>query len=210
MRLSRWITFPLLMGFLAAVPALIIRNDFWLVELLVRFGIGAGIGFGAQAWSDHRTRQRAGVAYINDEIYSVRQTRSVTIFGDRRHVMDLCEQAVDDLGNARLKNVDRENGEIVAKTRMSLNSFGNLITFRVAEIGDNLAEVTIRTRPALSITAVDYGRGLEIAEKLTQFLKKNEPSVNTSLLRDGADMLAAATKRPLANDFDRRMAGSTD
>jgi hypothetical protein len=210
MRLSRWITFPLLMGILMVVPALIYLNDSSVVEILVRFVIGAGIGFGVQAWSDRRTRQRAGTDKLSEDNYAVSQTRSVTVLGDREKVLNLCEEALRDLGNAWVKNVDSKTGEIAARTYMNWTSFGNKITLRVVDVGENLTEVTINTEPALRLTRVDYGHGLEIAEKLMRFLKKNEPSVNTNLLRDGVEILATATKRPLAKDFDRRMAGSSD
>lgn len=124
--------------------------------------------------------------------------------GDRDYVLGLCEQAIHKLGDVRLKKINRAKGELAAKAKMNWDSFGTLITMRVAEIGESLAEVTITTRPRSSFTRIDYGRGLEAAEKLMQFLKENDRSVSTSLLKDGAEMLAAATKRPLAKDFDRK------
>jgi hypothetical protein len=147
MRLSRWITFPLLMGILMVVPALIFLNDSNLVDLLVRFITGAGMGFVLQAWSDHRTRNRAGSGDLGEDSYAARQSGSVTVFGGRERVLDLCVQAVEELGNARLKRIDRENGEITARTKMNWECFGTIITIRVNEIGDSLAEVSINTRP---------------------------------------------------------------
>jgi hypothetical protein len=210
MRPSRWITFPLLMGVLLALPAVIFRNDSWPLELLFRFIIGIAIGFGCQAWSDYRTRQRAGSEDLSEDHYSVRQSGSVTVFGDRDSVLDLCVKAIEDLGNVRIKKLDREKGEITGRTKMNWESFGTLITLRVAEVGDNLAEVTISTRPIPRTAVVDYGYGLEAVRNITQFLKKNDRSVNTDLLMDGAEILVAATKRPLAKEFDRRMTGSSD
>ena len=210
MRPSRWITFPLLMGVLLALPAVIIRNDSWPLELLFRFIMGIGIGFGSQAWSDHRTRKRAGNVALSDEMYSVQQTRTVTVFGDRQHVLDLCEKAVDALADARRKRVDSNRGEVTARVKMCWDSFGTVIKMNVLEIGESLCRVSIRTRPRIRTTRIDYGRSFEAAENLAQFLKKNDRSVDANLLRDGAEILVAATKRPLAKEFDRRMTGPSD
>jgi hypothetical protein len=210
MRLSRWITFPLLLGFLMVVPALIFLNDSNLVDLLVRFVTGAGMGFAFQAWSDHRTRKRAGSEDLGEDSYAARRSGSVTVFGDRESVLDLCVQAVEELGNARLKRVDRENGEITARTKMNWDSLGTMITIRVNEIGDSLAEVTINTRPIPRTAAIDYGVGLEIVQRLTRFLTKHDRNVDTNLLRDGAEILVGATTRPLSEHFARRMTDSSD
>lgn len=198
-RVSRWITFPLVFAVLMTIPVVLLLEDLTFTEIVSRFTLGALSGFAVQAWSDLRARQRTG--RNDDEIYKVRQERILTIFREPKDAVALCIEAMQSSDLMKLNSIKVEDHSVIGCTRWTWESFGNVVKIQVVELGDKLSEVRINTRPLLQTTAVDYGNGSEIADKLISYLRQNDVSIPTKVLSEGAEVISNAPRRPLDGIF---------
>lgn len=72
---------------------------------------------------------------------------------------------------------DRSAGKIDARTGMTWRSFGELVTVRVAKVGDDGARIAIRSEPTGS-QKVDYGKSAENVELFSSHIA-HRPSVKS-------------------------------
>jgi hypothetical protein len=189
----------LLLGVVMTIPALPSPDGLTLSDIVVRFTLGAVAGFAIQAWSDLRTRQRSG--RDDDEIYEVRQERRLTILRGTQGARDLCREAMRSIDTINTKTIKEKDQLLVGRTQWTWESFGIIVQMHVAELSDTLAEVTINTRPLFRTTAVDYGEGCEVADKLVRYLRQNDAALTKKLLNEGAQVIRNASRRPLDQIF---------
>jgi len=75
-------------------------------------------------------------------------------------------------GGARISDMDRSLGFIVAKTGQTMKSWGEIITFNIREVNDKVRiEVTSKPQIRPQLLILDYGKNYENVKKIADFLK---------------------------------------
>ncbi|MGI9420596.1 MAG: hypothetical protein ACR2RA_22465 [Geminicoccaceae bacterium] len=80
-----------------------------------------------------------------------------------------CQAAILGIG-ASIDKVDAHSGQVEASTKVSWKSFGEKISFRLSDRGDQTTEVEIESRPKLTMTIVDYGKSRENIDQIVAML----------------------------------------
>lgn len=187
--------FALLTGILQAL----INDGNPVRKFLFGFVFGAFQGLIIQAWSHWRTKKLSKNRAETD--FSVKQERIVVLLLTAEKAFDLCVESVSYVEKSKLKIEDRAKGFIKAKVRMNFHSFGTEITFNLAQIGENLTEVKIKTRPVVRTTVVDYGESLKTIEKLAEFLKLKDAEINKKVLVESAAILEDVYVKPFQKEI---------
>lgn len=86
----------------------------------------------------------------------------------------LCRSAVKRVPGASGIQVNEASATVEARVRMTWISFGERIECRVTP-SDGAAEVSIRSRPTLRTTIVDYGKNLENVRRIRAQLLAHTP-----------------------------------
>jgi hypothetical protein len=87
----------------------------------------------------------------------VRREARVTIDGTYDAVFDRCESAIRKLG-AKIISLDRDAGQIHARTGLSWQSFGERVDISVMRQGDAACSVVLTSDSVTPIVLVDYGK----------------------------------------------------
>ncbi|HEX8368359.1 MAG TPA: hypothetical protein VF604_07440 [Pyrinomonadaceae bacterium] len=199
MKISRWIYLPLyfvvayvLMHFLFDKS---ISAD-WLLYYAVS---GAAVGFVTMLWNDAIARKVTG-RRNNEEIYIVRQRRTLTLLLNYRKAFECCREAVDDLNPAKIKEESPESGVIKFRTRMKWHSFGDIVTINLKKINENLTEVEIRTRPIPRTILSGTGDSWKYVEDICDYLKERDAKINKKVLVDSAAILDEVYVKPFQKE----------
>lgn len=126
-------------------------------------GIGVVMGSlfgGAMAWTASRSARRLKAQGIDPGNMEPDQDRSVEVVGTLATVHEASRRALLTLNKLKLLKDDSLTGQLDARTGGSWRSFGENITVRITGDGPN-ATVHISTRPRLSTTTTDGGKGVE-------------------------------------------------
>lgn len=156
-------------------PALAAGED----SVAVYFGLGFLLmifaGFGRLVhWASTRGR-----AAKETESKSVHQTRELELRLPDDKVFDLCMASLS-LVRGMVQQEERSMGRLVAKTGFSWKSNGEIIDFTLTKLEDEHTRVVISSKPAISITLVDWGRNKQNIERISEFLKKREAEYKVS------------------------------
>lgn len=199
MKISRWIYLPLyfvvayvLMHFLFDKS---ISAD-WLLYYAVS---GAAVGFVTMLWNDAIARKVTG-RRNDEEIYIVRQRRTLTLLLNYRKAFECCREAVDDLNPAKIKEESPESGVIKFRTRMKWHSFGDIVTINLKKINENLTEVEIRTRPIPRTILSGTGDSWKYVEDICDYLKERDAKINKKVLVDSAAILDEVYVKPFQKE----------
>jgi len=198
MKISRWIYFPLL--FIAAyiLPQLLFDRAIEADDLLYWAISGAVVGFATLLWSDATARKITG---RNDkEIYKVRQRRNLTLLLNYRKAFECCQEAVNELNPAKIKEESPENGVIKFRTRMKWDAFGEIITINLKKINENLTEVEISTRPIPPTILAGSGYSWKYVEDICNYLKERDVEINKKVLVDSAAILDEVYVKPFQKE----------
>jgi hypothetical protein len=87
-----------------------------------------------------------------------RQSREFTVAGDLLSVLDLLCKALSELTFIRSIEMNIESKSIIAKTRMSWASYGEMIAIEARAVEEGKVLVTISSSPAVKFTVADYGK----------------------------------------------------
>ena len=86
------------------------------------------------------------------------QIREFMMKGSLPAVFDLLHKALSELAFIRNIKMNVESKSIAARTRISLASFGEVITIETKPAEEGKVLVKICSRPAVGFTAADYGK----------------------------------------------------
>ncbi|MCW7080580.1 MAG: hypothetical protein OCU16_05740 [Candidatus Methanospirare jalkutatii] len=104
---------------------------------------------------------------------SERNRKIIELQCSHDEAFDLCMSALNSVkGGARISDMDRSLGFIVAKTGQTMKGRGEVITFNIREANDRVRIEVIskpRIRPQLLI--LDYGKNYENVKKIADFLE---------------------------------------
>jgi len=86
-------------------------------------------------------------------------------------VFNLCVSALNSIG-ARISEIDKSSGSIIAKTGPNMKSWGEVITFNIQE-ADNKVKIEVMSKPRIrpQLLVLDYGKNYENVKKIADFLK---------------------------------------
>ena len=85
----------------------------------------------------------------------------------------LCTLAVNVVrGRPRILSRDKSRGLITAKTGITGDSWGEIITFNIRRINDNKTRIEITSRSVIYVQILDSGKNFENIEKITAFLRE--------------------------------------
>jgi hypothetical protein len=200
MRINRWIILPLLFAVSITIPAFFFTDRLTSGQILFKLCWGAVCGLALAAWNDIRARQRSGIT--DEEIYKVRQSRFVTVAGSIEKALELCREAATSIEGLKLRSVNEATKEVIARSRLKWETFGNVITMRASRVGENLTEIQITTRPILPTIIVDYGSAWEEANEVAKYLRNHDANINPKHLEEGMEILNTASVRPIGKIFE--------
>jgi hypothetical protein len=105
----------------------------------------------------------------SDAPSKVRREARLTIDGNYEAVFDRCESAIRKLG-ARIISLDRDSGQIYARTGLTWQSFGERMHISVMRQGDTVCSVALTSDSVIPTTLVDYGKNSKNLEILVENL----------------------------------------
>jgi len=180
-----WIAWMLLFGLFDSHPP---RS--WLIIIG-----GLMVGFSIQVFNWLRVQSKFG--NVGQEVSEVRQKRSLTLMQDISRALDTCKLAVESLPSVKLRDIDVASRIITLRSKISWNSWGNVISIKLLEVGDYLTEVEIEAKPFMPTVIFDSGQTWDTLEELVAEIKKSDSQPSSTLLKDGAEMLHELTSRPV-------------
>ena len=198
MRISRWIYFPLIFIAIYVLPQLLLQRSIDANDLLFFAILGAAVGFLGLLCDNWRARKITGT---NDkEIYKVRQKRNLTLLLNYAKAFECCQEAVEALNPAKIKEESSERGVIKFRTSSNWETFGHIITINLKKINENLTEVEIRTRPIPRTILVSSGYSWKYVEEICDYLKERDAEINKKLLADSARILDDVYVKPFQKE----------
>jgi hypothetical protein len=194
MRINRWIFVPLIFALSMGILFAWMDSNYWLGGLLYGFTLGAIEGLIIQLWSEYRTKSISRTKEEKD--FSILQKRNIVLLLNLADAFNVCEESIEQLGNARIKYENRDDRFIKAKTKINFHSFGTEIKVNLTPLNDSLTEVEISTRPSLRTIVVDYGESLNVIEKMSSFLKEKDAEINKKILIGSVEILNEIYVKP--------------
>lgn len=94
----------------------------------------------------------------------------IELSGTKQEVLDRCRRALDEINNCTLLERNLEEGLIRAKAGMTMYTWGDDITIRIEQNGDDRFKVLMTSRPSIRTTLVDYGKNLDNINRMKHFL----------------------------------------
>ncbi|WP_026690895.1 hypothetical protein [Alteribacter aurantiacus] len=101
----------------------------------------------------------------------IKQEAKVAITFSREDAVKRCENAINSLGGASVKDVEMEKGIVRGRTGMSFRSWGEKLSCIVEETDAEKTVVTIESRPIIPITLVDYGVNKKNVNKMKEYIE---------------------------------------
>ena len=84
---------------------------------------------------------------------------------------NLCVSALNSVRiGARILGMDKSSGFIVAKTGLTMKSWGEVITFSIREVNDRV-RIEVMSKSQIRLQLLDYGKNYENVKKIVDFLK---------------------------------------
>ncbi|NJE25608.1 hypothetical protein E3E22_03025 [Thermococcus sp. MV5] len=85
---------------------------------------------------------------------------------------NLCISALNLIKGAKILDMDKSSGFIVAKTGKTMKSWGEIITFNIHEVNDKV-RIEVISKPQIrpQLFVLDYGKNYENVKKIVDFLK---------------------------------------
>jgi len=112
----------------------------------------------------------------------VHQKRTIRLNLPRLEALSVVHDAIQSL---RLRSIQEIDGMLTAKTRMTVWSFGEIITAQV-EIVDGMSLLHLESRSSLSTTKVDYGVNQYNLDQILTVLKPHQVKTHNSAERKAA------------------------
>ena len=143
---------------------------------VVGIGVITGALFGGvMVWWTSRSVRRLTAEGIDPGTMDPAQERSIEVVGDLATVYQSCRCALLKLKKLKLVKENPVTGELDAKTGVSWQSFGEVISVRITGDGPN-ATVHISSKPRLSTSTVDLGKGVENVALFVRYLLSEVPA----------------------------------
>jgi len=159
----------------AIIMALVLMPSHGLVAGCL-YGLLAGIAFGLFMSIILGSLHIAAVRRISGgdiDITAVNHSGTALLAHPLESALDLCAAAVGELKGGHILSRDEAGGTLEARSGKTWKSFGERITFTLADRGDGITEVAFASRPAAGTTVVDYGKNLQNVRQIAIFLAQH-------------------------------------
>ncbi len=124
----------------------------------------------------------------SEEDFDVRQCRTVLLHLPFDEAFELCKESLSGTRKIKIKKEDRRGGRIEAKTGATSKTWGNLITFSIETVGEQLTRIEVSSRPLVRTILVDYGENLSNVEKISEFLSMKDDHLDVKRLNSGLNL----------------------
>lgn len=101
------------------------------------------------------------------------QEREIGLHVEAREAFELSRKALLAIPTLRIEREDSNSGEIHARTRSTMRSFGEHVTVRIRSFPWGEAQVCVRSEPRVQSTVVDFGKGVENVELFARELHRH-------------------------------------
>lgn len=197
---NNWIRVPLLAAIIFIVAQLLgsliapLPFSKWFLVLY-----GLLFGFTIQTFNWLRARKKFGK--LGQELNNTRHKRSFTLMQDRLSAIETCRIAIASLSDLKLRSIDVDAGILKIRSKIKRVAWGftwgNLISLRLTEVGEQLTEVGLESKPFMPTVIIDSGEAWGTIERLVATIKELDRQPNVATLNDGASMLNDLTIRPI-------------
>jgi hypothetical protein len=106
-----------------------------------------------------------------EENYDIHQQKVITVYISYDDAFDLCKESLRVIGKSKLKEEDRSAGKIETQTGFTLLSFGEIITYKISKLSEQLTRIEVSSGPIVRTTLIDFGRNLRNVNKIITFLE---------------------------------------
>lgn len=140
------------------------------------YGLLAGIAFGLLMSIMLGSLHIAAVRRISGgdiDITAVNHSGTALVAHPPEAALELCAAAVGTLKGGEILSQNEAGGILEARSGKTWKSFGERITFTLADRGDGITEVAFASRPAAGTTVVDYGKNLQNVRQIAIFLAQH-------------------------------------
>jgi len=182
------------------IPEFFFADELTLGKILFKLSWGVLTGFVIVALNDRLARRRSGID--DEEIYKARQSRRVTVALDVSKALELCREAATSINGMKFRSVNQATQEVIARSSLKWDSFGNVITMSAVRLGEHLTEIQITTRPVLSTVIIGNGISWKEASEVEDYLREHDARIEPKHLEEGAEILNTATLRPINRGFE--------
>ena len=160
------------------LPVLIISFFFGLGKLVPPGSIGYYLGWSAAPvlafvflpiyLLHRRALRKMGIVNIPR---GERNRKIIELRCSYNEAFNLCMSALNSVEiGAKILDVDKSSGFIVAKTRPTMKSWGEVIIFNIREVDDRV-RIEVISKPQIRTQLLDYGKNYENVKKIADFLK---------------------------------------
>jgi hypothetical protein len=115
---------------------------------------------------------------VSQDSFDVHQKRTVLLHVPYEIAFDLCREALSVFISCKIKEENRAAGKVKARTGISSNTLGCIISCEIQKVGDQLTRIEVSSRPIVRAALVDYGENLENVEKINEFLCRNDRNLD--------------------------------
>jgi hypothetical protein len=185
-----WIGAQLLFNIISPLPLHLWRLIF----------IGLLFGFSLQTLNWLRARKKFGK--VGQEVTETRHKRNFMLMQDRSSAIETCRRAIQSLPDLKLRSVDAGSGIINVRSKIKRVgwggfTWGNLISIKLVEVGEQLTEINMESKPFMPTVLIDSGEAWATIERLVAAIKDLDSQPPAAALNDGAEMIHELTNRPI-------------
>jgi hypothetical protein len=128
----------------------------------VLFGLLMSVFFSVM---QKRRLKKAGYPKLTDNLLKVKQAKSIETNFTQKEVIDILKDS-NKFKKSKIKNL---TNSIIIKKKISLFSWGEIITISFDETGNN--KIRIESKPSIPTTLIDYGVNIDNVDKVIKIIK---------------------------------------
>ena len=98
------------------------------------------------------------------------QVRNIKLQLPYDSTFDLCMESLNMISRCNVRQEDRSQGNIIARSSINWKTWGDTISFDIERTNDEYTNIKVSSRPTSWTTLVDYGKNLENVQKIAAFL----------------------------------------
>jgi len=107
----------------------------------------------------------------------VNNSVKLVVDGLMSEIVDLCKQSINALEKGSIDRINKDEGEILARTGTTWLSFGESISYQVEQISDSHCSITVKSRPLLRTTVIDYGKSRDNIRKIANDIRQTQQNI---------------------------------
>lgn len=165
-------------GIPVGIFAAILFSYLYGIDLGLQGGLVSGLIFGSLMFfilgflHSHAVKKIAGDT--SKESMSTCQVRNIELPLPYDRTFNLCIKSLNLISRCRVKEEERSQGKIIARSSVNWKTWGDTISFEITGISNENTAVKVSSRPTSRTTIVDFGKNLENVITIVSFLEKSK------------------------------------